>query len=146
MRGSSGFLRMFPCVRALSGAAFLAGGLLLSGCNNPLLPDKPTTGKIILSNGEYGCTVKSVKIAEKGQPLGDEMVQSGGIGYSSSGQTFEVAGDKMYTIWASSLETISNLSPAASTDVYVAKGATKYVTYSHEGGPSLYWAVLTVEN
>ncbi len=100
-------------------------------------------GTITISYGISGSLLEEVYIVEKGESWSQNLIQGETIGYNSSGKSFNVAEDGLYSVKCvnNSLGGISG-----TCDVFVEKGDNKLINISYGGGPYVWWLDLTVLN
>jgi hypothetical protein len=103
--------------------------------------DGNATLKIV--NGESGCTLSQVYLTPAGEDKGANLVSGNGIGYNATPRAFPVEAGEVYSVSVSSNTTTSNLIPEAKCSVHLRAGETRIITYSYDGGPSLYYGVLS---
>jgi hypothetical protein len=122
----------------------LATALLnLAGCLFDT-SDSDQEGKatIKIVNGESGCTLNKVFITPIGENRGANQAGQG-IRFNGTPGTYEVEAGETYSLSISSNTSTSNLSPEANCSVTLKGGETRIITYSYEGGPSLFWGTLS---
>lgn len=105
--------------------------------------DDETGATIKIVNGESGCTLSEVYIYPGGSAKGANLVAGNGIKYNAAPREFEVEGGTTYSVQVSSNTNTSNLDPVAKCSVTLDEGESRVLTYSNDGGPYLFWSVLS---